>query len=461
MKIIPKFQNSGKAPTRQQIEQNKKKQEFLNQHGVKVKIDGSWGPWQQEQYNRIKSKQTKPKQNWFVRSMIGAAVAENPAVMTASGWQQDTQGNWIQKRTKESDKLADNLAVIGEVAITAPTAGGDIRALYSVVRHPIQSAKTAYKMVSSIPRYVFNHLPYRTIDNIDGRIIRLGRDAREFLTTPIGKNPIKAVKARRYRQRVGTQPRTDVGNYGYYNTINSPIQNIGDPIPQIRKRLRNRLQNKDYMYSYPNDGIGIFLDKKMYDADYLISSIPVKEYLPFKEVYKLMLGRNSGISNKIISAIQTPYQYVGLNMKPGFAAGHDFIKINKKALRDLGFDVPTTLSHEYNHALRNDRFRSNGIYHIPSTSSALKMQAFDYSHLPERVGNYLDSSTEIEARGTQLKNYFDTDVITPDMLKYASQHYVPDTRMDNNMYQFFSGIKDWDAAADYLSKFSLKNGGKL
>ena len=41
------------------------------------------------------------------------------------------------------------------------------------------------------------------------------------------------------------------------------------------------------------------------------------------------------------------------------------------------------------------------------------------------------------------------------------EDYVPDTNMDNNMYQFFSGIKDWDLAADYLSKFSLKRGGKM
>lgn len=31
----------------------------------------------------------------------------------------------------------------------------------------------------------------------------------------------------------------------------------------------------------------------------------------------------------------------------------------------------------------------------------------------------------------------------------------------DNMYQFFSGIKDWDLAAQYLSTHSLKNGGKL
>ena len=86
---------------------------------------------------------------------------------------------------------------------------------------------------------------------------------------------------------------------------------------------------------------------------------------------------------------------------------------------------------------------------------------FNYDHLSPRIKNYLSQPTEIEARGTQLKNYFDSDVITPDMLKYASQHYVPDTNMDNNMYQFFSGIKDWDLAAQYLSTHSLKIGGKL
>lgn len=120
MKVIPKFQNSGKAPTRQQIEQNKKKQEFLNQNGIKVKIDGSWGPWQQKQYNKIKSKQTESKWDWFTRIMMGAAMAENPAVMTASGWQQNKQGNYVQKRTKGSDQLADNLSALSWMAPTHP-----------------------------------------------------------------------------------------------------------------------------------------------------------------------------------------------------------------------------------------------------------------------------------------------------------------------------------------------------
>ena len=188
------------------------------------------------------------------------------------------------------------------------------------------------------------------------------------------------------------------------------------------------------MYSYPNDGFAIYLDDKMYDADHLISKIPVKEYLPLKDVYKMGLGRNPSTFDKIATAIQTPYKYVSLNMEPGFAYGHNFIKINRKALRDFGIDIPTTLSHEYNHALRNRYFMSNGKDLTAKISPFLKREAFDYSHLPKNIGNYLNDFTEIEARGTQLKNYFDADVITPDMLKYASQHYVPDTNMDNNMY---------------------------
>lgn len=100
-----------------EYQQNIAKQKFLNEHGVKVKIDGSWGPWQQEQYDKLNSNNN---QNWFVRGMIGAAMAENPAVMTASGWKQDKNGNWEQKRTEESNKLADNLAVISWMSPTHP-----------------------------------------------------------------------------------------------------------------------------------------------------------------------------------------------------------------------------------------------------------------------------------------------------------------------------------------------------
>ena len=52
MKLIPKHQNSGKIK-----EQNKRKQQFLNLNGIKVKVDGSWGPWQEEQYRKLTTKE--------------------------------------------------------------------------------------------------------------------------------------------------------------------------------------------------------------------------------------------------------------------------------------------------------------------------------------------------------------------------------------------------------------------
>ena len=105
--------------------------------------------------------------------------------------------------------------------------------------------------------------------------------------------------------------------------------------------------------------------------------------------------------------------------------------------------------------------RDNTRVSQPIIKEKVRLTQEQLQRIQQRKLQELSSPTEIEARGTQLKNYFDSDIITPDMLKYASQHYVPDTNMDNNMYQFFSGIKDWNLAADYLSKFSLKNGGKL
>lgn len=44
-----------------QTEENKRKQRFLLRNGVNVKVDGSWGPWQQAQYSKLTTKE-KPYQ---------------------------------------------------------------------------------------------------------------------------------------------------------------------------------------------------------------------------------------------------------------------------------------------------------------------------------------------------------------------------------------------------------------
>lgn len=532
MKIFPKFQNSGKFPSKEYI---KRKQQFLNQNGIKVKIDGRWGPWQEQLYKRLttKNKHYNTTPLGFLSYLYdktlgdGTTYQEDPAIVKGySG--KIKQDNRSATRRYLDRQMQDNktplgyvtqtvlpsAAVAGSIVYGFPAVANGIRTAVSNPSTILPAAKTlikegikgvagaaavnatskattgktwgehiaqstgvssgfgeftnpgfilgspAYNIGKNLynkgPKYIFDNLPYKTISNIDRATSRIKKDIITFFRTPINKNPIKAVRNRHKSLQVGKTPRTDVhyNNNVHYNTYNSSIQHLGDPIFQIRRRLYTRMNNKDYTYSYPNDGIGIFLDNNMYNPDYIISQIPVKDYLSLKDVYKLGINKRSDLLDKIINIAYTPINYLKANTEPAFAYTGDnrFVKVNKKAIKDFGFDYSTVLSHEYNHALRNNSFYKGKLQ---------RNSGFDYSHLAPTYKDYLSSPTEIEARGTQLKNYFNRDVITPDMLKYASQHYVPDTNMDNNMYQFFSGIKDWEAAADYLSKFSLKNGGKL
>lgn len=51
-----------KRITKEQAEANKKKQQVLRQAGYNIKVDGSWGPWQEQQYNKIMSRRRSPNQ---------------------------------------------------------------------------------------------------------------------------------------------------------------------------------------------------------------------------------------------------------------------------------------------------------------------------------------------------------------------------------------------------------------
>ena len=98
-----------------EYQQNVAKQRFLNKHGIKVKIDGSWGPWQEQQYKKLQ----QTRNNTFSNMVLGTMAASDPAIAQASGWTQ-TNGNWTQKRTPESDQLANNLAEISWMSPSQP-----------------------------------------------------------------------------------------------------------------------------------------------------------------------------------------------------------------------------------------------------------------------------------------------------------------------------------------------------
>jgi hypothetical protein len=45
------------------------------------------------------------------------------------------------------------------------------------------------------------------------------------------------------------------------------------------------------------------------------------------------------------------------------------------------------------------------------------------------------------------------------MLRYAANHYIADTGMDNNMSEFFASITDYKKLAEWINKHSMVSAG--
>lgn len=128
-----------------------------------------------------------------------------------------------------------------------------------------------------------------------------------------------------------------------------------------------------------------------------------------------------------------------------------------------------TVSHEMGHLEDMNIFGDDPVYGIvestqntvaPRSTSALFEKAFDLSKLDRSTAQYfggaLGNSTEMVQRATQIADYLGLkkgEPITPEKLRYAINNYIKDTGMDNNMSEFFSTIKDIDAAAKWMSAF--------
>ena len=128
-----------------------------------------------------------------------------------------------------------------------------------------------------------------------------------------------------------------------------------------------------------------------------------------------------------------------------------------------------TVSHEMGHLEDMNVFGDDPVYGIvestqntitPRSTSDLFKKAFDLSKLDESTAKYFggvfSNSTEMAQRATQIADYLGLkkgEPITPEKLRYAIDNYIKDTGMDNNMSEFFSTIKDIDAAAKWMSAF--------
>lgn len=112
--------------------------------------------------------------------------------------------------------------------------------------------------------------------------------------------------------------------------------------------------------------------------------------------------------------------------------------VNKKMMDDF------VKSHEIEHNV-----------HYPDTKAT--KYGFSLDNYDETLQDYfgMNNNTELAARGTQVKNYFgltdDSQIVTPEMLRYAAKHYVDDYGTDNAMTEFFEGITDYDQAAKWIT----------
>lgn len=75
------------------------------------------------------SNKGKSQNNWFANGTLGAAMAESPAAMTASGWRQNSSGDWVQDQIDDPGvaRLRKNLAILG-AGVTAGTVAGLVAA---------------------------------------------------------------------------------------------------------------------------------------------------------------------------------------------------------------------------------------------------------------------------------------------------------------------------------------------
>lgn len=169
MKLIPKHQNGS--------ELIKRKQAFLKANGVNVKVDGKWGKWQQEQYNKLteKDKHYNTTPLGFLSYLYdktlgeGTTYHEDPQLVTGYTGEIKSDDRSAAKRWL-SQQMNDNSTPLGyitqTVAPAAATAGAIVYGgvpLLNATGHGIKAAVTnpqaALQTVKALPKVIKQAAP--------------------------------------------------------------------------------------------------------------------------------------------------------------------------------------------------------------------------------------------------------------------------------------------------------------
>ena len=166
MKLIPKYQNAGK------IEANKRKQAFLNMNGYNIPVDGSWGKWQQEQYDKLtrKDKHYNTTPLGFLSYLYDATLGEGTTYQedsqVVSGYTGEIKSDDRSSVKRYfSQQMNDNRTPLGYVTQTvlpsATTAAAIVyggvplfRAVSQGIKTAATNPKTVLQVAKTLPKVI-------------------------------------------------------------------------------------------------------------------------------------------------------------------------------------------------------------------------------------------------------------------------------------------------------------------
>lgn len=238
--------------------------------------------------------------------------------------------------------------------------------------------------------------------------------------------------------------------------VSSAISKYADSQKNAVRQMNERMSNQEYASmikgnsnpKYAVEGKPLYIEGKdsgtaKETSKFFMNEIQRVVENPFEQVPMSLDAMNAIYNNQ---AFALPYsRYAYLPKKDALLSGSYIRPKSSNALRQHQYSI--LKAHEGSH-----------VYAHPGKESPL------HPHLSGFNKNYFGDAngSELSARGTQLKNYFDKKTLTADELKYASKHYVEDTGIDNNMTEMFGQIKTaekknpniWEDMAKWFSAVS-------
>lgn len=228
-----------------------------------------------------------------------------------------------------------------------------------------------------------------------------------------------------------------------FTTLTKPKKTIGIENSLVGNSNSNPFINEDIVFNYKQDPLEMHYARAR-----------AKGYSPNRiEYYNLtedsdknmqLMQKQAKMYGMTPEELLTAYRK-HLDTKSGHAAALTDVRntiIHDGKLPDS--HASAILSHEVDHAL-----------HLPD--EPVPEGAF-FPRI-KLAGSYFtrNNNTEVAARGSQLHDYFGhtgTEPITAEELKYAKEHYVQDTGINNNMSNMLWSINDYDALAKWMTKYS-------